>query len=316
MHVEECFAETRGCPFCAVRSTSTLDTIQYRETAEANQSLPDVHGALYACESCGVAYCSHVYQVAAFPVLYQKTLGDLTYFDRTALQVLRKAYLKAILGAQGRIPLVARFLDSMSLRVLQVPQLTRSVRGLSVLDVGFGLGEFSAIFEALGSRVSGTEIIPRLVEAARAKGMDAYLGEIEALDLGGRRFDLILMRAVYYRTRDPVTTLKKVLACLAEDGEIALVDPCPGREGASYFFRKQFPQGRFYVIDRKSYFRMLGERFALRCMNFRQFYGRPRSALKPTRLIGNLTGLAELAWGNLTRSKPYTAAYTLRRVVH
>lgn len=239
------FIKTAGCPFCGQRSNEILDSIEYHETVEANKKLPNITGRLFACIGCGVAYPSHIYTLEAFPILYEKSLTDLTYFDKTVLQVMGKKYLRLVLRNHYRHFSLSRLLDCCSLNILQVPLITREPIGLRMLDVGCGFGEFLAIYKKFGNDITGTEVIPALVHAGQEKGFDIKPGELETIDLGGQKFDVIILRAVFYRTRQPARSLEILKNLLADNGEIALVDPCPGKDGASYFFCKQFPQGQF-----------------------------------------------------------------------
>src|SRR3990172_4219726 len=115
------FSETEGCPFCAVRSDDVIDEVSYYATAEASRKLPDVKGKLFACDSCSVAYPSHVYALDSFPLLYDKSLQDLRYFDASLLQTLRMGFLRLVLRAHHRERSLSRLLDRLSLRVFQVP---------------------------------------------------------------------------------------------------------------------------------------------------------------------------------------------------
>jgi SAM-dependent methyltransferase len=232
-----------------------------------------------------------------------------------AIQKLRKAYLRAILKGQHRSFSLSRFLDHLSLHSLQPPHLTRKPAGLKILDVGCGFGEFLSIYRDLGNEVVGTEILPQLVSRLQKQGLDCRPGELESIDFGGDRFDAIIFRAVFYRTRHPEVTLNTARRLLANGGEIVCVDPAPGREGAEYFLRKQFPQGQFYILDADRYLKMVEERFGLRCVTRQQIYGRPAIALKPVRTtLGNVIGLGQLLSANLFRYRPYMLSYALRAV--
>jgi SAM-dependent methyltransferase len=315
MQSVSCFAENKGCPFCHRPSTKVLFTVHYRETAEANADIPDIEGRLFECEQCGIAYPSHQYDIGAFPKLYQKTFDDLDFLDASAAQKLRKRYLKAILKGQHRSWSVSRFLDHLSLHSLQPPHLTKKPLGLKMLDVGAGFGEFLSIYRDLGNNVVGTEILPQLVERLQKRGFDCRPGELESIDFNGDRFDAIVFRAVFYRTRQPEVTLKTAQRLLANGGEIICVDPAPGRDGAEYFLRKQFPQGQFYIVEPDRYLAMVEERFGLRCVSRQLIYGRPAVALKPVRsTLGNVIGLGELMAANLFRYRPYMLSYALRAV--
>jgi SAM-dependent methyltransferase len=303
-----------GCPFCGAAGTlPPLCEVEYSDTAEANRVVRSVHGTLFECANCGIAFPSHAYDPGVFALLYDKTFRDLDQFDRSVLQRLRMAVLSRIAMAHHVRLSLSRLLDAVTLRVLQVPQLGRSPHGLRILDVGCGFGEFLKIYTALGNVVIGTEIVPALVGRLRREGYSCWQGELHNLDLGQQQFDVIIMRAVFYRTLVPVQTLEKALAHLAPGGEMVLIDPCPGRDGASYFFCKQFPQGQFYVVDRERYFSMLGRRFGLECSAARLIYGRPNAPLRALTWFGHVRGLVELLIANLLRRKPYVLSYRLRR---
>jgi SAM-dependent methyltransferase len=295
------FSSNSGCPFCGDVGKA-ISRVSYHDTAEANRTLPDVVGTLYDCQACGVAYPSHSYAIDAFPLMYSKSFADHSYFNRSVLQTLRKRFIKAVLSGH-------RVLDHLSMHVLQIPLVPRS-SGMKVLDVGCGFGEFMDIFRDLGNAVTGTEVIPNLVEICRRRGHDVKFGELEALEFAGS-FDLIILRAVLYRTRDPRRTLQVARSLLAEGGQIALLDPCP--RGSDYFFRKQFPQGQFYITNPERYFQVLRS-LGFQCLEWHQIYGRPTTPCKPVRHLGNIKGLIELLAANLLGVRPYVLNYRLARV--
>jgi SAM-dependent methyltransferase len=294
------FTPNGGCPFCG-RAGKAISTVRYHETAEANRSLPDIAGTLYDCDNCGIAYPSHSYSIDALPLLYRKSLIDLAYFDDSILQKLRKRFIKSVLAGH-------RILDRITMSVLQIPLIPRP-SGMRILDVGCGFGEFMDIFRDLGNVVAGTEVIPDLVELCRRRGHDVRFGELETLEFQ-TKFDLIIFRAVLYRTRDPRHTLELARSLLAENGQITLLDPCP--LGSDYFFRKQFPQGQFYIRDPRRYLRTLAG-LGLQCVESQQIYGRPTAPCKQVRFFGNIKGVVELLVANLLRIKPYVLNYRLTR---
>jgi SAM-dependent methyltransferase len=310
--VDEVFVRRGGCPFCRVSGHEVLARIRYHETAEANRDLPDVEGELILCDDCGVAYPSHVYSLEAFPRLYDDALRRLRRFDTSPLQTIRLRLLKEVLRRHHERRSLSRLLDLLTLRVLQVPLVRRLPRGLRILDVGCGFGEFLSVYRSLGNDVTGTEIVPELVDRLRARGYDCRLGELEAARLEGSAFDLILLRAVFYRLRDPAGSLRLLRHLLAPGGEVALVDPCPGAAGAPYFFGRQFPQGQFYILDRARYLRMIHSRFGLVCTEWRLIYGRPETPVKRPARFAAARELLELFDANLRGRKPYFLSYNLR----
>jgi SAM-dependent methyltransferase len=306
------FLRRRGCPFCERVSGDVLSAVRYQETQGANPDLPDVEGRLFACGECGVAYSSHIYALESFPALYHKDVASQDSFHRSLVHRVRARIVREILRSRGRAGSASELLDALFLRALLVPPFRQAPRGLRVLDVGCGYGDFTEAFRALGSEPEATEVLPKLVARLRAQGLACRYGELEHLDFGERRFDLVFLRGTLYRTRDPAAALTAARRLLAAGGELASVDPCPGRDGVEYFFRMQFPQGQFYVVDLPRYRAMLAARFGFRMEFARQIYGRPRTHLKAPGTLGIAIEFAELALNNLLHRRPHVLAYTLR----
>ncbi|WP_283170770.1 class I SAM-dependent methyltransferase [Curtanaerobium respiraculi] len=71
-------------------------------------------------------------------------------------------------------------------------------RGLSVLDIGCGAGLYSLALAARAERVTGTDISPKMIEAARKKAVDEGIGNatFEVGDFAeggsGKRYDLVI----------------------------------------------------------------------------------------------------------------------------
>lgn len=308
---EQYFYERNGCPFCGIKRTTVLCRVFYHETAEANKDLPNLEGQLYHCHECGIAYSSHGCVLDSYPQFYLKSFRNLSFLNESLIQKLRKHYLKGILKNFYKSWSWSRLLNSLSFNILQPPPLLRKPKGLNILDVGCGFGEFLWIYKQLGNKVTGTEIIPELVNYIEKQNMECHLGAVEETPLNHRKFDVIILRAVFYRTQDPARTLRHVKGLLSADGEIALIDPSPSPEGVGYFFKKQFPQGHFYIMDVERYLSMLFERFGFSYQYTKQIYGRPASALKTIRTYENIMGAIELIYANILRNKPYVLSYNL-----
>lgn len=297
------FQPSPACPFCQGVGASKFP-LSYSDTAEANSSVPDASGEILECEACGVYYPSLTYDQKHFADLYAKSLGDLLYFDETLLQRIRKPALAMLIKSQAKNVLSS---------ALQIPPHTSgNFKGKSVLDVGAGFGEFSQAYQQLGAKVTATEVIKKLVQINKSKGIDCRHGGLEALQLPAASFDVILFRAVIYRTPDPASTLRRAAELLAPGGEISVIDPCVDLEGVRYYAMKHFPQGRFYISDVAKYSAMLADRFGLVMTQFRQIYGRPTAPLKKVRFVGNLVGFGELVKNNLLKRSPYVASYVLK----
>lgn len=309
--MQQYFYERKGCPFCETQSETILCDTFYHDTAEANKDLPNIEGRLYHCPPCGIAYASHGCHLEAFPQFYKKSLSNLSSLNNSLLQRFRKLYLRGILSSFYTPLSLSRFLNAFSLNIFQPPPVLRRPKDLNILDVGCGFGEFLSLYKRLGNSVVGTEVMPELVRYIRESGMECFEGSVENMPARQNKFDVIILRAVFYRTEDPRRTLEYLKGLLAPDGEIALVDPYPHLEGLDYFFKKQFPQGHFYITDSERYLLMIHARFGLAQQYKKQIYGRPISALKKIRTLENITGALELLYANIFRTRPYVLSYNL-----
>lgn len=97
-----------------------------------------------------------------------------------------------------------------------------------VLDIGCGTGSLSALAAAAGHRVTGVDLAPRMVEAARAKFAAAGLaGEFlvgDAAEPPPGPFDVVLARHVVWTLPDPVAALAAWVARVRTGGRLVLVE--------------------------------------------------------------------------------------------
>ena len=98
-----------------------------------------------------------------------------------------------------------------------------SLKGLRILEIGFGNGAFLAWARKHGAHVSGTELILELVEIGRMKGIDVFHGQVDEVEqLTGREFDLIVAFDVFEHIEIERLKLhlKLLRNLLSERGEI------------------------------------------------------------------------------------------------
>jgi cyclopropane fatty-acyl-phospholipid synthase-like methyltransferase len=60
-----------------------------------------------------------------------------------------------------------------------------------ILELGFGQGRFLDWARLNGHRVEGVEILPEMVEMARARGHVAHLGPLDTLSIPAKQFDVL-----------------------------------------------------------------------------------------------------------------------------
>lgn len=115
-----------------------------------------------------------------------------------------------------------------------------------VLDLGCGTGSLSALLAGAGHRVTGVDLAPAMVGAARAKLAAAGLpgtflvGDAAAPPVGEGRFDMVVVRHVLWTLPAPEPALRHWAGLLRPGGTLLLVegrwrqsaDPAPYVDGA------------------------------------------------------------------------------------
>jgi SAM-dependent methyltransferase len=98
--------------------------------------------------------------------------------------------------------------------------------GELILDLGCGDGVLTEKIEQAGARVIGLDASPEMVEAARARGVDAFVADAQALDLAGQalrfgQFDAAFSNAALHWMLDPMAVATGVYAVLRPGGRFA-----------------------------------------------------------------------------------------------
>jgi SAM-dependent methyltransferase len=100
-----------------------------------------------------------------------------------------------------------------------VLQLLAPQPGELILDVGCGDGALTERIAAAGARVIGLDSSPEMVEAARARGLDAFVADAEAMDLERfGQFDAAFSNAALHWMLDPDAVATGIFKGLKEGG--------------------------------------------------------------------------------------------------
>ncbi len=95
-----------------------------------------------------------------------------------------------------------------------------------ILDVGCGDGILTQQIVDAGARVIGLDASPEMVEAARARGIDAFVADAQALDLAGQalrfgQFDAAFSNAALHWMLDPKAVASGLFSVLKPGGRFA-----------------------------------------------------------------------------------------------
>jgi trans-aconitate methyltransferase len=106
-----------------------------------------------------------------------------------------------------------------------VPQLAGGVLewlnaqpGERILDLGCGDGQLTVRLAAAGAQVTGADLSPEMVAAARARGAQAQVANAEALPFADASFDAVFSNAALHWMRDHEAMLAQVFRVLRPGG--------------------------------------------------------------------------------------------------
>jgi len=185
------------CNLCGGRSFVTLahrDRYHYAATADG-------------CRHCGLVFLNPVMTAEAYGRFYERTYRPLVsafhgrLIDATTIQDEQREY------AAERIEFLERW-------------LAEADRG-TLLDIGGSTGVVAhALAQHFGLRA--TVIDPAPLEAAQAQrlGLETIRALVEHVDLGGRRFDVVVLCQTVDHLLDVAGTLSRVRALLHADGRL------------------------------------------------------------------------------------------------
>ena len=123
-------------------------------------------------------------------------------------------------GLATRRDAQARFLEGANAFDVAVEAVVEA-RPRRMLEVGCGMGQFaSAVAERTDAEVVATDLSPRMVELASARGLDARAADVEALPFADAEFDCAAANWMLYHVPDVHRALGQLRRVLEEDGTL------------------------------------------------------------------------------------------------
>lgn len=112
-----------------------------------------------------------------------------------------------------------------------------NVAGRDVIDICCGTGNLAAAVAARGGRVTGVDFAPTMIEIARSKvaGVDFQVGDAEALQFPGDRFNVALCSFGLWHMAEPDRALAEAARVLKREGIYVYTTWLPPQQGWDMF---------------------------------------------------------------------------------
>jgi len=148
------------------------------------------------------------------------------------LASVRRAYLRGARPATGLIRVLPGGRDAMDDTAGHLPAPRPGAR---LLEVGFGSGDQLVRMRELGWDVTGVDVDPVVVDAARRRGLDAHAGELSALRLPEGQFDAVYLSHVIEHVHEPIDLLRECRRVLRPGGTLVVITPNADSHGHRRF---------------------------------------------------------------------------------
>lgn len=128
------------------------------------------------------------------------------YADETKLMRRARGFAGVGTAHDARVPLVSAVIAAAPERIL---------------EVGCGWGELAAwIAQDTGAEMIATDLSPRMVELARARGLDARVADVQALPFDDESFDAVVAAWMLYHVPDLERGLAELARVLRPGGAL------------------------------------------------------------------------------------------------
>lgn len=203
------------------------------------------------CEQCWVAYLCPRPTKQSIHLAYQSYYthagvqrSRLAQWIRALYESIANTYYACLVHKQAHwlaratllayrlIPPLRLFLDAKARHLM-----TLSGAPGKLLDMGCGNGDFMLIAQRLGWEVEGIDLDPKAVEAVRAKGLRAQLGDLDLFDQSAQVYDLITVSHVIEHVYEPKKIVADCFRLLRQRGRLWVETPNVESASQQYYGR-------------------------------------------------------------------------------
>ena len=156
------------------------------------------HAQIVQCNQCGLVYANPRWSDEELQAAYSSVEDDTYVDERIGREITFRKHLSALENHTG-------------------PAGSRSL-----LDVGAYIGVFVEVARQAGWDAYGVEPSSWAVAEAKIRGLPVYQGTQDAVELQGRKFDVITLWDVIEHVADPAAELRKSYGLLKPGGWLAV----------------------------------------------------------------------------------------------
>ncbi len=109
---------------------------------------------------------------------------------------------------------------------LDVVAFSRAVRGVSVVEVGAGTGNFLSLFAPIARRLVAADLTPGMLRVAREHNpaMGLVCGDGSRLPFADGAFDLVTSAHAMHHIPEPVAVMREMRRVVTPEGHVLVVD--------------------------------------------------------------------------------------------
>lgn len=219
------------CPYCGSKER----TIAYKDVQDWSFYCAPGKWKYWDCAMCETLYLSprpteqSIYK--AYASYYTHGLNKKTLLQKSEIRFKNESFshwFNINISPRFNLPKWLGFLleplKNIIFQPFELEQLVRLPRG-KLLDVGCGNGYMLQLAKGLGWDVTGLEVDPNAVKAAREQGLNVIEGDYRKLELFLDRYDCIICSHVLEHVHQPLLLMELLVKSIKPQGVLLLSLP-------------------------------------------------------------------------------------------
>jgi len=206
---------TKNCALCQSEKIKKIFVSQNKHGRHLLDS--EERFDIFSCLECGCVFLEKL----DIDSEYYKKYYELGYYENTGAPIVSKL-----------LDLLGRFLVYRKQKLILAS--LKKARGISILDVGCGAGNFLLKLDDKRFIKHGVEINPEGVDICRKSGLAIYNQNLLDVNFENKKFDVITLWHVLEHLPNPVEMLKKIRVVLSDKGSFVFEVPNTDSFGFKY----------------------------------------------------------------------------------